>query len=152
MISPKSTTPRRGHLHHLRSPHRLNLSVHCIASLASAALALALLVVSAVTPVLTLLTSADSSAGHVADMCASGPVETAAEVLFADGVRRLWVSSGPYYWLINVTDERPEVASAAKIPFEFLPDVALLKNSSACSSSGRQSPVSLVLIQVKKGE
>lgn len=83
---------------------------------------------------------------NVADVCDSAPVETAAHLIFNDGVERKFISNGPYYWFINVTDELPDARSALKIPYDFRPDVAVLKDTRNC----RGGNLSLLLIQMKR--
>lgn len=77
-------------------------------------------------------------------MCDNGGVESAAHLIFQDGVELTFVSNGHYYWFLNVTSDIPDVQSALKIPYGFKPDVAILKNTSSCSSG----QLSLLLIQV----
>ena len=111
------------------SYRRTKFVVHCLAILVA---------------LLSLPRQSQCHSGHVADMCDNGAVETAAHLVFQDGVERYFISNGPYYWFLNATEDIPDAQSAYKIPYSFKPDVAILKNTRECLSGH----LSLMLIQV----
>lgn len=87
---------------------------------------------------------AKSRQEHVADMCYYSSVESAAHVVFRDGVKRYFISNGPHYWFLDPVNEMPDEKSAFKIPHNIEPDVAILKDTRKCSNGY----LSLMLIQV----
>lgn len=80
------------------------------------------------------------------DLCNRSPVESATHLVFNDGVERYLITSGHYYWLLNLTDEKPTSQNAKRIPYNFRPDVALLKDTRTCS----KGYLSVMLIQVSQ--
>lgn len=77
-------------------------------------------------------------------MCKHETVNSAARLIFQDNVERYFITNKRYYWLLNLTDDLPDEHLASILPFDFNPDVAIVKDTTTCKNGYR----SLLLIQV----
>ncbi|XP_046913312.2 uncharacterized protein LOC124494188 [Dermatophagoides farinae] len=83
---------------------------------------------------------------RIPDMCEHESVYSAARIRFDDHFERYFLSNGHYYWLYNLNEQPPNEQMALKIPYNFEPDIAIVKDISKCSPNGYRS---LLLIQMK---
>nr|XP_027204226.1 uncharacterized protein LOC113797952 [Dermatophagoides pteronyssinus] len=85
------------------------------------------------------------SKSRIPDMCENESVDSAVRIRFEDHFERYFLSNGHYYWLYNLDEQSPNERIALRIPYNFEPDVAIVKDTSQCSKGYR----SILLIQMK---
>ncbi|UXI15814.1 elongation of very long chain fatty acids protein 6 [Sarcoptes scabiei] len=81
----------------------------------------------------------------VPNICQHEIIDSAALITFADGVQRYFLTHNSFYWLLDVENEIPDQEQASKIPYDFVPDVAILKDTRGCPDGY----LSLLLIQTR---
>ena len=82
----------------------------------------------------------------IPDLCSSGSVDSASRISLSDGSHKYFISSGHNFWLLNITGELPNENNAQHFPYNFKPDVALIKDTTGCSIDGRRT---LLLLEVR---
>ena len=92
-----------------------------------------------------LLVSGQYIEHSIPEICSSGSIDSAAKITLPDNTFKIFISSGRYFWLLNVTGELPNEHNVQHLPYNFKPDAALIKDSTGCSSNGNKT---LILIEV----
>ncbi|OTF83480.1 hypothetical protein BLA29_004272 [Euroglyphus maynei] len=82
---------------------------------------------------------------HIPDMCEHKTVDSAVRIRFEDHFERYFLTNGHYYWLYDRDEQSPNERIALRIPYNFEPDVAIVKDTSECSKGYR----SVLLIQMR---
>jgi hypothetical protein len=80
------------------------------------------------------------------DICLGSPITAIEKVIFQDDIERYFVSSGKYYWFVNETSDLPTDHNVKELPFGFIADAALIKDTRLC----RNGQYALLLIQVSQ--